>query len=69
MHHITFCTPCITIFNYDHLLHMRVDHVEPKSGIQMGQVQKEYDGPQMLSCMDTNLDGIKVSPSASNHHP
>jgi hypothetical protein len=30
MHHITLCTPCIALFNCGHLLHMRVDHVEPK---------------------------------------
>jgi hypothetical protein len=47
---------------------MWVDHAEPKSKIQAEQVQKEYDGPQALSCMDTNLDEIKESPDASNHH-
>jgi hypothetical protein len=45
-----YCT-----FNYGHLLHMRVDHAEQKSEIQMERVQKEYDGPQAPSCMDTNL--------------
>jgi hypothetical protein len=35
---------------------MLVDHAEPKSKIQAEQVQNEYDGPQVSSCMDTNLD-------------
>jgi hypothetical protein len=43
--------------------------MEPKSEIQAEQGQKEYDGPQSPSCMDTNLDGIKASPGASDHHP
>jgi hypothetical protein len=55
MHHIALCTPCIALFNCGHLLHMRVDHVEPKSEIQVERVQKEYDGPQAPSCMNTNL--------------
>jgi hypothetical protein len=46
MHHIALCTPCIALFNCDHLLHIRVDHTEPKSEIQTEQVQREYGGPQ-----------------------
>jgi hypothetical protein len=41
---------------------MQVDHTEPKSEIQAEQVQKEYDGPQMPSCMDTNLDSNQDKP-------
>jgi hypothetical protein len=55
MHHIALCTPCIALFNCGHLLPMRVDHVESKSKTQVEKVQKEFDGPQAPSCMDTNL--------------
>jgi hypothetical protein len=55
MHHIALCTPCIALFSCGHLLHMWLDHEEQKSEIQAEQVQKEYDGPQALSCIDTNL--------------
>jgi hypothetical protein len=55
MYHIALCTTCIALFNCGHLLHMRVDHAEPKSEIQVERVQKEYHGPQAPSCMDTNL--------------
>jgi hypothetical protein len=48
MHHIA-------LFKCGHLLHMRVDHAEPKSEIQTERVQKEYDGPQAPSCMYTSL--------------
>jgi hypothetical protein len=69
IHHIALCTPCIVIFNYGHLLHVRVDDAEPKSEIQAEQVQKEYDGPQAPSSMDSNLDEIKARPGAFNHAP
>jgi hypothetical protein len=39
MHHIALCTPYIAHFNYDHLLHIRVDHVEPKTENQAEQIQ------------------------------
>jgi hypothetical protein len=39
MHHIELCTPCIILFDCDHLLHIRVDHVEPKTEDQSEQVQ------------------------------
>jgi hypothetical protein len=55
MHHIALCTPCITLVNGGHLLHMRVDHAESKSEVQAERVQKEYDGPQVSSVKDTNL--------------
>jgi hypothetical protein len=41
MHHIALCTPFIALVNAGHLLHMRVDHAEPKSKIQAVQVQRE----------------------------
>jgi hypothetical protein len=34
MHHNAICTPCITLVNCGHLLHIRVDHVEPKAEIK-----------------------------------
>jgi hypothetical protein len=33
MHHVALCTPYIALVNGGHLLHMRVDHVKPKSEI------------------------------------
>jgi hypothetical protein len=38
MHHIALCTPCIALFNYVHLLHIQVDHVELKTENQAEQV-------------------------------
>jgi hypothetical protein len=38
MHHIALCTLCIALVNGDHLLHMRVDHAEPKAEVQKEQV-------------------------------
>jgi hypothetical protein len=55
MHHNTLCIPCIALFNCGYLLHMRVDHAEPKSEIQEEQVRTEYGGPQATSCVDTNI--------------
>jgi hypothetical protein len=40
MHHIALCTPYIAHLNVVHLLHIRVDHVEPESEIKKGQVQE-----------------------------
>jgi hypothetical protein len=40
MHHIALCTICIEHFNVVHLLHIQVDHVEPKSEIKKEQVQE-----------------------------
>jgi hypothetical protein len=31
-------------------------HAEPKSEVQVEQAQKAYDGPQVTSCVDTNID-------------
>jgi hypothetical protein len=45
MHHIALCNPCVALFNCGYLLHIRVDHTEPKSEIQAEQVQREYGGP------------------------
>jgi hypothetical protein len=38
MHHIALCTPCIALVNYGHLLHIRIDRVEPEAEIQNEQV-------------------------------
>jgi hypothetical protein len=56
MHHIALCTPCIALFNCDHLLLIRVDHVEPKTENQAEQVQWVFEGPQASSGEDTNLE-------------
>jgi hypothetical protein len=37
MHHIALYTPYIAHFNVDHLLYVRIDHVEPKTEIQKEQ--------------------------------
>jgi hypothetical protein len=55
MHHNALCTSCIALINCDHLLHIRVDHVEPKTEIQAVQVQWRIRGPQASSGKDTNL--------------
>jgi hypothetical protein len=46
MHHIVFCTPCIALFNYGHLLHIRVDHEE---------TQWMFGDLQASSYEDTNI--------------
>jgi hypothetical protein len=40
MYHIAPCTLCIAHFNVTHLLHIRVDHVEPESEVKKEQVQE-----------------------------
>jgi hypothetical protein len=67
MHHIALCTPCITHFNCDHLLHIRVDHVEPKTKNQVEQVQWAFGDPQASSCEEARIVVIKASPGASNN--
>jgi hypothetical protein len=32
-----------------------LDYAEPKTKVQVEQVEKTYDGLQATSCMDTNL--------------
>jgi hypothetical protein len=66
MHHIALCTQCIALFNYDNLLHIRVDHVEPKSEFQAKQVRWVVGGPQVSSSEDANIVMIKASLSASH---
>jgi hypothetical protein len=39
MPHIALCTPYIVHFNIAHLLHIWVDHMEPKAEIKAEQVQ------------------------------
>jgi hypothetical protein len=55
MHHIALCTPYIALVNGGHLVHMRVDHAEPKSEFQAERVQWAFSGPQASSGDDTNL--------------
>jgi hypothetical protein len=53
--HNALCTPCIALFNCGHLLHIRVDHVEPKTENQAEQVQCVFEDPQTSSCEGTNI--------------
>jgi hypothetical protein len=55
MHRIALCTPCIALYNYDHLLHIQVDHVESKTENQAEQVQWVFGDPQVSSCEDTDI--------------
>jgi hypothetical protein len=55
MHHIARGTPCIALFNCGHLLHIRVDHVEPKTKNQAEQVQWVFIDPQASSCENTDI--------------
>jgi hypothetical protein len=55
MHHISLCTAYIALFNCGHLLHKRVDHVEPKTENQAEQVQWVFRDPQTSSYEDTNI--------------
>jgi hypothetical protein len=41
MHHIALCTPCIALVIGGHLLHMHVDHAEPKAEVQKGRKTKK----------------------------
>jgi hypothetical protein len=67
MHHIALCTACIALVNGGHLLHMCVDHAEPKSKFRAEQVQWVFGGPQASSCEEANIVAIKTSPGVSNH--
>jgi hypothetical protein len=69
IHHNTLCTPCITLFNCVHLLHIRVDHVEPKTEDQTEQVQWVFGDPQTSSYEDANIVVIKASPDIYNKYP
>jgi hypothetical protein len=44
-----------------------MDHVEPKTEIQVQQVQGVFEGPQASTYEDANIVVIKASPDASNH--
>jgi hypothetical protein len=68
IHHIALCTRCIALFNCGHLLHIRVDHVEPESEFQAEQVRWVFGGPQASSREDANIVVIKTSPGAFNHY-
>jgi hypothetical protein len=43
-----------------------MDHVEPKTEIQVQQVQGVFEGPQASSCEDANIVVTKESPGAFN---
>jgi hypothetical protein len=49
-------------------MHIRVDHAEPKTEIQVEQVQRIFKGPQVSSCEDANIVMIKISPGALNQY-
>jgi hypothetical protein len=55
MYHIALFTPCITLFNCDYLLYIRVDCVEPKTKDQAEQVQWMFGDSQASSYEDTNI--------------
>jgi hypothetical protein len=44
-----------------------MDHVEPKTEIQVQEVQLVFGGPQASSCEDANIAVIKASLGVSNH--
>jgi hypothetical protein len=50
-------------------MHIRVDHMEPKTEIQAVQVQWVFRGPQMSSCEDDNIVVIKASPGVVTNVP
>jgi hypothetical protein len=50
-----FAPHAMHYFNFCHLLHIQVDHVEPEIEIQAVQVQQRIGGPQASSGEDTNL--------------
>jgi hypothetical protein len=54
MHHIARCTSCIAHFDVAHLLHIWVDHVEPRTEDQVEQVQWVFEDPQASNYEDTN---------------
>jgi hypothetical protein len=65
-YHIALCTPSIALFNYGHLLHIWVDHVESKIENQAEQVQWVFRGPQASSGEDTNLALDQGKPQCIN---
>jgi hypothetical protein len=69
MHHIAPCTPCIALFNCDHLLHIRVDHEELESGFQAEQVRWVFIGPQAPSCEGANIVGSGQAPVHLTNDP
>jgi hypothetical protein len=49
-----------------YIMHIQVDHAEPKAKIQAEQVQWVFGDPQASSCEDANIVLIKASLSGSN---
>jgi hypothetical protein len=62
IHHTALYTSCIAHFNIGSYL-----CTEPKTEIQVEQVQWVFGSPQASSCDGANIVVIKVSPGAS--HP
>jgi hypothetical protein len=65
MHHTILCTPCIALFNCGHLLHIRVDHVEPKTDNEAEQVQWVFGTHKRQVLRILTFLRIKASLSAS----
>jgi hypothetical protein len=59
MRHIALYTTCIALVNGGHLLHIRVDHMNPGSEFQAKQVQWTFGCPQTSSCDDANIIGSR----------
>jgi hypothetical protein len=55
MHHIALCTPYITHFDVAHILHIRVDRVEPKTKNQVEQIQWVFGDSQASSCENIDI--------------
>jgi hypothetical protein len=55
MRHIALCTSCIALFNCGNLLHIWVNHVEPKAENQAEQVQSVFRDPQASSYEDIDI--------------
>jgi hypothetical protein len=41
--------------NYHHMHTIDIDRAESEMEVQVEQVRKAYGGPQVISCVDTNL--------------
>jgi hypothetical protein len=69
MHHNELCTPCVALVNSGHLFAYTMEHMEPKTEIQVQQVHVVFGGPQVSCCEDANIVVTKASPNASYHIP
>jgi hypothetical protein len=50
-------------------MHIQIDYAEPTIEIQAKQVQWIFGGQHASNYEDANIFVIKISLSASNHHP